>query len=264
MGFAANSKIYAQAIVHETFSEIVDFAQAQGNLEVATFAFSNVYDTDWPAVLQKQKQKLAGFKGKISLHGVFQDLIIHSRDKEIAQIAKQRIADNLKVASELGATQVVFHGNFNPFIKDEGYRKNWIEKNTDFWLQMLESYNGTILIENCWESTPQVFRNLLDSVNSPRLKICFDIGHAHVYSKIPVKEWFVTLGRDIPYVHMSDNAGEIDQHMELGKGNIDWQEFSSLIEKQEINPEIVLELVTLEQTKQSIRYLKEKGVYPFQ
>jgi sugar phosphate isomerase/epimerase len=57
---------------------------------------------------------------------------------------------------------------------------------------------------------------------------------------------------EIPYIHISDNAGEKDQYIEIGEGKINWQEFSDMIEEYRVNPEIVLELVTLEKTKQSL------------
>jgi len=100
-------------------------------------------------------------------------------------------------------------------------------------------------------------------LHSPRFKICFDVGHAKVYSKIPLKEWFSSLGHEISYIHMSDNAGETDQHLEIGQGKIDWQEFSRLVEAYTVDPEIVLELVTLEKTKRSIAVLEENKIYPF-
>ena len=257
-------KVYAQALVHESFSEFVDFAKGQGcNLEVATFAYSNVFDADWQRLLQEHKQKMSSFGGKTSFHGVFQDVLIHSSDKKIAELSKERVMNTLKVASELKAIQVVFHGNFNPLIKEEYYKKNWVERNSGFWSEILDRYHIKILLENTWEPTPDMFRRLLDRINSPLFKICFDIGHANVYSKIPIKEWFASLGSEIPYIHISDNSGEKDQHMEIGKGKINWHEFSNLVEEYAVHPEIVLELVTLEETKRSLKYLDENSIYPF-
>jgi sugar phosphate isomerase/epimerase len=206
---------------------------------------------------------MSSFPGKISLHGVFQDVLIHSSDKKIAELSEERVMSTLKVASELRATKVVFHGNFNPLVKQEYYKKNWVERNSRFWSEVLDRYNVMILLENTWEPDPDIFRRLLDQINSPLFKICFDIGHANVYSKTPVKEWLASLGNEIPYIHISDNSGEKDQHMEIGKGKINWQEFSKLVEEYAVHPEIVLEFVTLEETKRSLKYLDENGIYPF-
>ena len=102
-----------------------------------------------------------------------------------------------------------------------------------------------------------MFKELLDEVKSSRLKVCFDIAHLNVYSKMPFREWADALGNKIAYVHISDNCGEKDQHLEVGQGKIDWQEFTKVIEEYQISPEIVLEQVTLEQTKKSLSYLRK-------
>jgi sugar phosphate isomerase/epimerase len=258
------SKIYVQPLVHETFSDFVDFADKnQFNLEIATFAYANVYEADWPKILNDHAEKLSALKGKISFHGVFQDVLIHSSDKKIAELSKERVLDNLEVARKLNATQVVFHGNFNPFVKDNYYRKNWVERNAVFWREVLEKYNFTILLENTWEPAPDMFNELLDEVKSSRLKVCFDIGHLNVYSKKTFCEWADALGKKISYVHISDNCGEKDQHLEVGQGKIDWQEFTNVIKEHQISPEIVLEQVTIDKTKQSLSYLEKNQIYPF-
>lgn len=77
----------------------------------------NVYDTNWQKVLDDHEKRISGFKGKISFHGVFQDILIHSIDQKISEISRGRIFENLEMARRLDATQVVFHGNFNPLVK---------------------------------------------------------------------------------------------------------------------------------------------------
>jgi sugar phosphate isomerase/epimerase len=253
-----------QPLYHLALPEFVAFAKAQSyNLEIATFAYTNVYDMDWQKALQEHQQQLAGFTGKVSFHGVFQDLTIHSSDKKISEISKERIFGSLEVADALNAGQVVFHGNLNPLVLNEYYRKNWLDRNAEFWQQVLDKYGGTVLLENVWEPDPEIFRSLLDQVGSPRLKICFDIGHANVYSRVHFRDWIATLGSDMRYLHLSDNTSEKDQHMDIGAGKIDWQNFTRTLKEFDLAPEVVLETGTLEKTKTSLTYMKEHHVYPF-
>jgi sugar phosphate isomerase/epimerase len=163
----------------------------------------------------------------------------------------------------LDAKYVVFHGNFNPLIRGERYINNWLERNADFWSGALKKYNVIVLLENLWEPTPEGFRRLLDQVGSPRLKICFDTGHANIFSKVPFKEWFDILNQDIPYVHVNDNKGEVDNELIPGDGIINWHEFTNILEDYQVNPKIVLEVGTLEKTKQSLKYLQMQNIYPF-
>lgn len=258
------SKIFVQPPNHQVFDEFLEYAKEHGyNMEVASFAYSDVLDTDWQALLKDHQQKLQKFKGVISLHGAFLDLIIHSRDEKVKEVARKRIYHNMEIAKKLHAQYVIFHGNFNPLITHESYKQNWIEQNAQFWSEVLDRYECTVLLENVWEPAPDIFRKLLDEVASPRVKICFDTGHAHIFSRVSFEEWISVLREDIGYIHVNDNNGDTDSELVPGEGSIDWQKFSDVIKKYQITPEIVFEVGTLENTAKSIEYFKEKGIYPF-
>jgi len=258
------SKIYVQPPNDYSFGEFLDFAKEHScNLEIASFAYSEVLDTEWQEILKRYQQKLYGFKGRVSVHGAFQDLFVHSSDRKIREVSKERILGNLEIAKALNAKYAVFHGNFNPLIRGEGYRRNWVERNASFWSKALEESYVTVLLENLWEPNPEMFRKLLDQIESSRLKICFDTGHANIFSEVSFEEWITILGKDIPYIHINDNKGKVDNELVPGEGTINWQEFSNTIEEHQVNPEIVFEVGTLGKTKRSIRYFRKESIYPF-
>ena len=63
---------------------------------------------------------------------------------------------------------------------------------------------------------------LLDHVNSDNLGIVLDTGHLHAQKEIlPLS--VEKLGKKIYYLHVSDNDGKVNEHLGLGKGNIDWE-----------------------------------------
>jgi sugar phosphate isomerase/epimerase len=258
------SKIFLQPPDNDSFDEFLSYGKEHGyNLEIASFAYSRVLDTNWQEILKDHQRKLRGFAGVISVHGAFMELTVHSRDQKIREVAKNRIFHNLEIAKTLGAKYIVFHGNFNPLIRHEGYRKNWVEQNALFWSEVLEKYQIIVVLENLWEPTPETFRKLLDQVDSPRLKICLDTGHTNIFSEAPLEEWFAELGEDIAYVHVNDNKGDVDLELAPGEGNIDWRKFSDLIKKYRIAPEIVFEVGTLEKTIQSLEYFQKDKIYTF-
>jgi sugar phosphate isomerase/epimerase len=258
------SKLYVQPLVHEMLPEFIAFAQQNSyNLELATFAYANAYDTDWDQVLRQHKLQLIQFTGQVSLHGVYRDIIIHSNDSKIAEVSRERIQGSIEVAKALDVKKIVFHAGVNSLVLDEWYLKNWLEKNAAFWKEVLVEYTGTVLIENVWELKPDILRSLLDTVDSSRLKICLDVAHAHVYSKVPLETWLSVLGEDVVYMHISDNNGLVDQHLEVGAGNIDWQSLTQSIQNRGLCPDVVLEECTLDHTQASIDYLKNHKIYPF-
>ncbi|MGA2387280.1 MAG: sugar phosphate isomerase/epimerase family protein [Candidatus Bathyarchaeia archaeon] len=246
------------------FEDFLKFARAHGcNLELGTFAYANALDSNWRSLVKGHQRALSSFAGKVSVHGVFQDICIHSNDSKIAKVSKQRILRNMDIAQSLNAKYVVFHANFNPFVYGELYRSNWIARNAAFWREVLGNYEATVLLENFWEPSPEILKKLLNEVNMSRLKVCLDTGHINAFSKVPIEEWVAKLGKQIPYMHFSDNMGNSDQHLQIGCGNINWQALTAVLEKHRVNPEIVLETETIRKTDESLTYLETNKVYPF-
>jgi len=246
------------------FDDYLKFANTHNcNIELATFAYAYALDGNWREAVKRHQHALSTFKGNVSLHGVFQDICLHSNDSKIAEVSKQRILRNLDIAQSLRAKYVVFHANFNPFVYGELHKSNWIARNASFWASVLDNYEVTVLLENFWESSPEIFGALLREVKMPRLKVCLDMGHINAFSKVPFEEWVTKLNKQIPYMHLSDNVGDSDRHLGLGRGNIDWQAFTVVLEKHKVNPEIVLETETIKKTAESLNYLEKNKVYPF-
>jgi sugar phosphate isomerase/epimerase len=258
------SRIFLQPPYQKSFDDFLEYAKRGGhNLEIACFADPDVLDGNWREVMEDHRRKLLHFEGTISLHGPFLGLYIHSRDSRIRQVARDRIFQGMEIARGLGGKYIVFHGSFIPLIRQESYKRNWVAQNADFWSEVLGKYDLTVLLENVWEPNPELFREVLDRVNSPRLKICFDTGHAHIFSKVPFEEWFAVLGDDLVYMHINDNQGDVDNELVPGEGDIDWVELSGLIERYQIAPNMVFEVGTLEKTAASLEYFKENRIYPF-
>ena len=258
------SKIFICVFNPNSFDALLEYAKEHRyNLEFTAFYYPRFLDANLQEILKDYQQKLHGFKGAISVHGAAIDLVIHSEDEKVREVAKQRIFQSLEIARKLKAKHVVFHGNFNPLKKSKSYESNWTERNVIFWSEVLEKYPSTVVLENTFDPMPEMLRTLLDEVNSSRLKICLDVGHINVWSKVPVEEWIAVLGEDIRCMHIHDNKGDADSHLVPGKGSINWQEFSDLIAKYQIDPDIVFEVRMVEETIQSLNYFREEDIYPF-
>ena len=270
------SKIFICIGSANSFDAILEYAKEHRyNLEVSNkiFCEPRILDTNWRELVKDYQQKLHGFKGAISVHGAYGDPVIdviHSEDKKVREVSRQKIFQSIEIVRELKAKRVVFHGDFNPLVRGERYKPNWIERDVIFWSEVVEKYPSIeVVLENTMEPRPEIFRTVLDEVNSSRLKICLDIGHVSVWAEVPVEEWIAVfeewiavLGEDIRSIHTHDSSGYVD-HLIPGKGAINWQEFSDLIAKYQIDPDIVFEVNPLETTIQSLKYFREENIYPF-
>lgn len=257
------NKLLIQAHPKSGFESYLEYAAEHGlGLEVTDFAFGDVLDGSWREILDRRRSALAGFENTISFHGVFMEITVHSHDRKISEVSRARVKHNLDIASELGAEFIVFHSNFIPLIKEESYRRNWIERNAEFWLEMTRTYDATILIENLWEPSPSVLREFLDLTNSVRIGVLLDVGHVNVFSEASIGDWISTVGRNVGYMHVHDNHGQRDEHLVPGKGTIDWHSLSEAIKKLNINPGVLFEVDSLPDSIAALDFFHENVLYP--
>ena len=64
---------------------------------------------------------------------------------------------------------------------------------------------------------------MIDEVNSPNLKVNLDIGHAYITDP-DLNDSIKRLGDSIVHTHLEDIKDKVHNHLELGKGDIDFAE----------------------------------------
>lgn len=155
----------------------------------------------------------------VMVHAPYLDLVPGSPEPGVQELCLKRHTEVLSLAAGLGARAVLFHSGFNPLVRGPDYREGWLDNTVRYFVDLMGNYRGfTFLVENMWEDDPAILIELIDRVNSPQLKICLDIGHAQVYSKLAPDQWVQRLGVRLGHVHLSDNDGTWDQEQALGTG----------------------------------------------
>jgi sugar phosphate isomerase/epimerase len=165
------------------------------------------------------------------------ELVVHSDSAvnvaephpEIRAGVKTHLVEYLRLASDLGATRLVVHGGVH---FDSSTRAQVLEAAAD---TLSAAASGavnsgvTLVLENMnvlnseidyFGTTADDILDILDAVDSPALRACADLGHAHLLpGGIPA---FVTaLAQHIDYVQLTDNDGFVDRHLRLGAGTVD-------------------------------------------
>lgn len=189
-----------------------------------------------------------------SVHGAFIDVNPGSNDTDIRELSRRRCRESCEIALALGAENVVFHSSAFPFLRG-AYLENWAVSCASFYEELVTQYPVRIYIENAQDLDPTPLRRLMEQICSDRIGVCLDIGHIH-YSRTSVSQWFDQLGQWIRYLHLSDNVGEFDDHLPLGKGSVDWDHVNRLWESLDKNIPVTLETGGLESTRESIRFLR--------
>ena len=122
----------------------------------------------------------------------------------------------------LGARKIVFHSGMNPYVY---YKQGWADQVSRFFGEFMEGRQELeIVLENVFDDDWELLLDVYKKVDHPKFKLCLDIGHAHCYSSVDVREWAKALAPYVTHVHVHDNLGDRDAHAGLGRGNLPYQQ----------------------------------------
>lgn len=116
-----------------------------------------------------------------------------------------------------------------------------------FLVKVGREYNVVLAVENRFERgiygyLPNDLLELINDVGDEYLRLCLDVGHAHV-NGIPPKEYYRALHPHITLIHLHDNDGSKDQHLPPYLGSIDWRGFINTLRELSFKGNYVLEVL---------------------
>lgn len=223
-----------------------DVARRYGfGLEVSEFCTALNMDEDFHTWDEKVKSELYRIKRRI-FHAPFNELFPAAIEPMVVDVARKRYAQAFQLAQSYGINRLVIHAGHVPTM----YYDVWfVERSVEFWKEYLEDkpQNFNIMLENVLEENPEPLVEIIGKVRDPRLGLCLDIGHANINSPIPLEEWINIMSPYLTHVHLHDNKGKSDQHLELGEGSI---QLKRVIEKIEsFCPDTTYTLETMDPEK---------------
>lgn len=151
-------------------------------------------------------------------HAPFAELCPAAIDPLVREVAKRRFLQAAALAKRYGAEKMVVHSGFIPLV----YYPEWFApQSAAFWREFLNDVDGlTLCVENVMETSPDALRQVAEQVNDPRLRICFDVGHAFCQSG-ELAPWLDALAPYSSHVHLHNNHGSSDEHLGLPDGTLD-------------------------------------------
>ncbi len=240
-------------------SALRDLAESHGmGLELQGFADPGILDGDWRGQVARYHDALADFSGELTLHGAFYDLFSGSPDRRVAAIARDRYRQNMTIAAEIGAHLINFHANYLPLIDDPHYLPGWTERQIAFWRPLAEeaaTLGITLVLENMWESSPSILLKVLETVHSPHLRACLDVGHARIYSKLPLESWIEPMTPYLVLTHLHNTDGVADIHLSFDNGLLDMPSLLDRLRRLPRPPIFCLELPNASSIEASLSYL---------
>jgi sugar phosphate isomerase/epimerase len=162
-----------------------------------------------------------------SIHAPYADMNLAADDPHMREAVIQRLETTMKWASQLEARAVVFHpGNSTAMERvDPGMAWRLNLETIRRVLDVADELGVQALIENVPEPFPFVmksaddFSRFFDELNT-NAGMVLDVAHANIRGE--TLEFIRRFSSRIRHVHVSDNQGDLDTHLPIGDGAIDW------------------------------------------
>ena len=188
------------------------------------------------------------------LHAPFAELCPAAIDPLVRAVTRRRFLQAAALAKRYGAEKMVVHSGFIPLV----YYPEWFApQSAAFWREFLNDVDGlTLCVENVMETSPDALRQIAEQVNDPRLRICFDVGHAFCQSG-DLAPWLDALAPYSSHVHLHNNHGTFDEHLGLPDGTLD---IAALIRQLEALAPQATYTLEVRSARASVEWLLEEGL----
>ncbi len=198
---------------------------------------------------------------RYSVHAPFADINIASPSKTMLAASMKRLKRSMQYAQELDAYLWVFHpgskSGISAFYPGEDWKQNLKSIQEIHWFASDLGLN--VAMENLpgkyafLMNTPSDFNRFYAESGLEDVGIVLDTGHANLEGQIQL--FLKKTPQKIVHVHVSDNHGEIDEHLGVGDGSIDWEEFAKMLKSTRFSGTLLTESVF--KAEETFRNLKQ-------
>jgi len=200
---------------------------------------------------------------ELTFHAPFADLAPGGFDPRVLEVTRLRFSQVMELAARVGPRQVVFHPGFDEFRF--AFREElWVENSLKVWGELLEGASRVktrVCLENVFDTRPDNFVRLREKLGK-ELGFCLDTGHLLLFSTVTLSQWLDAFSDGLIELHLHDNDGLMDLHQPVGEGTFDFKSLCCQVEARGLEPVIVLEHHSSEETARSLlnfqRLLEER------
>jgi len=245
--------------VHVPFPALQDFFEMirRRRYDLEIYFSSAVLDQIEKPDLEKLLERL-DWNPALSLHAPFMDLNPGAVDPMVRSVTQVRFRQLLNVAAIIKPRAVVFHAAYDKW-RYSGRKDVWLENSIDAWQKVMDTASKIgcrVAIENVFDDEPEALRMLIEKIDNRDFGFCFDTGHFNLFSRVPLEQWFMALGRHLVEVHLHDNDGKADSHWAIGNGNIDFKKFFGLMKAHAATPVFTIEAHDKDDIETSLEHVK--------
>ena len=167
----------------------------------------------------------------------------------IRKVSLDEMICSLETAARLKAEKVVLHpsiiSGLGAFVMEETIR--YADESLSAITSRAVEMGLTLCLENMFPRygilyDPEQFETVFNQF--PDLLMTLDTGHAHIGDPEGNRlfDFMAHFGDRIGHIHISDNQGQRDEHLGVGRGTIDFERFSRELKALGYNQTITLEI----------------------
>lgn len=210
--------------------------------------------------IENLRRYLSDEQIKVTCHLPFVDLRLGSRDPKVHEYARDSLQFGLEIAGDLRVQVAVLHAGFSNHIpprRRESWRERFLEGLQEL-VQGAEEEEVVLALENTYEPDGELLQGILETVSSPWLRFCADLGHAACFSRMAPEEWIESFKDKIVLLHFHDNDGQDDLHQACGDGVVGYEPVFESLKQTGLSCPITLE-VEDEDWERSVEHLQQVG-----
>lgn len=178
-----------------------------------------------------------------TLHAPFFDLAPGAVDPKIRQASRDKLRRAFELIEIFEPVSIVCHLGYEE--NKHGFKKNeWCDIALETWQQMLnvaESFQTPMMLENTYETIPEMHGKVLAALDSPYARFCLDAGHTMAFAGSSWENWLPELAPWLGQLHLHDNMGDSDVHLAVGQGVFDFAGLFFYLQKNGLTPIVTLE-----------------------
>lgn len=211
------------------------------NPEIGLDAYSLNYYR--PTDFRRAAKAFHGAGRRISVHAPFQDLAPGALDDRVLAASRWRLRQAFSCLPIFKPVAVVCHLGYET-RHYQWDRETWLLHSAATWKELAARaarYRVTVMLENVYESEPELFLEVINRVGAVNLRVCLDVGHLLAFSTGDFDFWLKTLTPVIGQLHLHDNQGDADAHLALGKGRAPLKDILQFMALHKRRPLVTLE-----------------------
>ncbi len=167
---------------------------------------------------------LESFPYRYSIRLPHRDINIASILEPVRQASVAVVTERLSFASEINAEVIIDSGSlYSP--ADLPQAKKQLARSCSDLIRAADEYGVSFLLRNLGKSPLNLIRNPEDLNMMSSIPLALDLGHAHMNGCLP--QMLSEAGAR--YIYLYDNRGFDDEHLEIGKGSINFEQVATSI-----------------------------------